>query len=59
MPLRCFVPVSRAAPLQELQNCGRWRSSRMIERFARDVYCGAIGFIGFSGCMDTTLRYER
>ncbi|WP_370158060.1 aminodeoxychorismate synthase component I [Bradyrhizobium yuanmingense] len=26
-----------------------------IEGFAREVYCGAIGFIGFSGCMDTNI----
>ncbi|MCP3371794.1 aminodeoxychorismate synthase component I [Bradyrhizobium cajani] len=26
-----------------------------IERFPREVYCGAIGFIGFNGCMDTNI----
>jgi para-aminobenzoate synthetase component 1 len=26
-----------------------------IERVAREAYCGAIGFIGFNGCMDTNL----
>ena len=26
-----------------------------IERTAREVYCGAIGFIGFNGCMDTNV----
>ncbi|MGY4298914.1 anthranilate/para-aminobenzoate synthase component I [Bradyrhizobium sp. i1.4.4] len=26
-----------------------------IERAARDVYCGAIGFISFSGHMDTNI----
>jgi para-aminobenzoate synthetase component 1 len=26
-----------------------------IERAPREVYCGAIGFIGFSGCMDTNI----
>lgn len=26
-----------------------------IERVAREVYCGAIGFIGFNGCMDTNV----
>lgn len=34
------------------------RSMKIIaetERFAREVYCGAIGFIGFSGCMDTNV----
>ncbi|MEY9747307.1 anthranilate/para-aminobenzoate synthase component I [Bradyrhizobium japonicum] len=26
-----------------------------IERIAREVYCGAIGFIGFNGHMDTSI----
>lgn len=26
-----------------------------IEQIAREVYCGAIGFIGFSGRMDTNV----
>lgn len=26
-----------------------------IERLAREVYCGAIGFIGFNGQMDTNI----
>jgi para-aminobenzoate synthetase component I len=26
-----------------------------IERTAREVYCGAIGFIGFNGHMDTNI----
>lgn len=26
-----------------------------IERVAREVYCGAIGFIGFDGQMDTNI----
>ncbi|WP_291855066.1 aminodeoxychorismate synthase component I [Bradyrhizobium sp.] len=26
-----------------------------IERVAREAYCGAIGFIGFNGCMDTNV----
>lgn len=26
-----------------------------IERVAREIYCGAIGFIGFNGCMDTNV----
>ncbi len=26
-----------------------------IERIAREAYCGAIGFIGFNGCMDTNV----
>lgn len=26
-----------------------------IERVARDIYCGAIGFIGFNGHMDTNI----
>lgn len=27
---------------------------RNIEAIAREVYCGAIGFIGFNGHMDTS-----
>ena len=26
-----------------------------IERVAREIYCGAIGFIGFNGHMDTNI----
>jgi para-aminobenzoate synthetase component 1 len=26
-----------------------------IECVAREAYCGAIGFIGFNGCMDTNV----
>ncbi|MCP1835648.1 anthranilate/para-aminobenzoate synthase component I [Bradyrhizobium sp. USDA 4532] len=26
-----------------------------IEKVAREVYCGAIGFIGFNGHMDTNI----
>ncbi|MGY4353392.1 anthranilate/para-aminobenzoate synthase component I [Bradyrhizobium sp. GM7.3] len=53
------VPLLRACfPGGSVTGAPKVRSMEIIteiERVAREVYCGSIGFIGFSGYMDTNI----